>query len=135
MISWIGPLFLTVGVLAAGLGVWVLLRHLGFMRRAEVAQGEITGYAEEHSGGSDGSTVYYPIVRFATSEGLLERRCKVGASWRTGQIGRQVNVYYLRDEPQGFKLKTIANVMLAIVPIGIGVVFMGIGAVLSRAVI
>ncbi|NGZ74083.1 DUF3592 domain-containing protein [Saccharibacillus alkalitolerans] len=133
MNEWIGPLFLGIGIVVAFAGLLVLLRHSSFMRRAEVTEGEIVDYVEQYGGGSDGTIVRYPVVRFRTPEGILERRSKVGASWRVGKVGSRVEIYYLRDEPDRFKLKTAANVLLGVVPILIGVGFMAIGAVLSLA--
>lgn len=132
MSQWIGPVFLMIGFVLAGVGVIALVGHRRFMGRAEVTDGEIRGYVEERRG-ADGNNIRYPIVRFHTPDGTVEQRAKVGTSWNRGKIGSRVEIYYLRDDPARFKLKTIANVLLAIIPIVMGVIFMGIGAALSRA--
>ncbi len=132
MIQWMGLLFLAIGVIVAGIGVFVWLRHRSFMRHAEVSKGEVVEYAEEVRRSSNRTMRYYfPIVRFNTPDGLLEERSKVGTSWRSHKIGLPVDVYYLRDNPARFKLKSTTSILLSVIPVGVGMVFVAIGAALS----
>lgn len=129
---WIGPVFLVVGILLILIGVLALLRHRSFMQRAEVTEGEIVEIVERYSSGTDGRRLYFPVVRYATPQGETRQRSKVGTSWRGRKVGSRVEVYYLRDEPDKFKLRSFGHWLLALVPIIIGIGFAAIGETLRR---
>jgi len=133
-----GLLFLGIGIIVAGIGIMVRLRHLSFMQRAEVTQGEIieyrqrTDYRQRHGkSGSRMAHYYFPIVRYSTPDGVQEVHSKVGTSWKSHQEGSMVDVFYLRDLPEKFKLNSVADTLFFVIPTGIGIVFIGVGLLLS----
>ncbi len=129
---WIGPVFLIVGILLIAIGVLTLLRHRSFMQRAEVTEGEIVDIAESYSAGTDGRRLYFPVVRYATPQGEIRQRSKVGTSWKGKKIGSRVEVYYLRDDPATFKLRSLGHWLLALVPIVMGIGFAVMGETLRK---
>lgn len=133
-----GFLFTGIEIIVAGIGIMVLLRHLSFMRRAEVTQGEIVEYRQRtdyrQRRGQSGSRMaryYFPVVRYSTPDGVREVHSNVGTSWKSHREGSVVDVFYLRDRPENFKLKSVADTLFFVIPTGIGIVFIGVGVLLT----
>lgn len=133
-----GFLFAGIGIIVAGIGILVRLRHSSFMQRAEVTQGEIVEYRQRtdyrRRRGQSGSRMahyYFPVVRYSTPDGVHEVHSNVGTSWKSYREGSVVDVFYLRDRPEKFKLKSIADTLFFVIPTGIGIVFIGVGVLLT----
>jgi hypothetical protein len=94
-------------VLAAGtgfiaIGIWELTSSNDLHRRGVRTLGTVTGFREEMSGDDK---MYYPIIHFRDRDGAEQTvRYPSGSNVKFYQLGQQVTVIYLPEEPEYAKL-------------------------------
>jgi len=54
-------------------------------------------------------------------DGVHEVHSNVGTSWKSHREDSAVDVFHLRDRPEKFKLKSIADTLFFVIPTGIGI--------------
>src|SRR5258708_21683420 len=118
-----GVMFLLV---ACGFAVRDLVRTVG----AEVATGEVIALNAE--GGSRGSTMYRPTVRFLTDRGPETIIGLVASAPPAYRVGESVRVYYDRTDPSAAIIDSFTERLLfSVVFGGVGIVIVAVGMVLG----
>jgi hypothetical protein len=126
---WIFPI-IGVGLLVGGGLAWLQARR--FVETAQRVVGEVVEY-NEHDSTDDGNTthMYTPVIRFAAANGkLVEKASEISSSHREYKLGQRVKVLYNPENPEEFKLDTVAQLyftpgILAF----LGIVFTIVGAI------
>ncbi|MDO3409468.1 DUF3592 domain-containing protein [Saccharibacillus sp. CPCC 101409] len=133
MSVYIGKIFMAAGAILIAVGLLIVVRRIRFMRHAKRVEGEVVDYHEEfRRTGDHAGTLYFPVLRYRMPDGAGEVQSKTGSSWKRRRIGSKVNVYYLPETPEEFKLNTWGTFMLLAVPFMMGLAFLGLGSVLNQ---
>jgi hypothetical protein len=127
---WLFPL-IGVGLLIGSAFAWMQAKR--FVETAHRVIGEVVNYSEHDSTDDDGKTthMYTPVIRFATADGTsVEKANDISSSRREYQLGQRVKVLYNPENPEEFKLDTVAQLyftpgILAF----LGIVFTIVGAI------
>ncbi len=97
-------LFLVLGIIGIILLVAatiVSINKVKFIEGAEIAQGEIINYTLERSASKPGTTVFYPHVRFISSDNqTIEFRSGVASNRKPYTLGSPVSVVYNPQNPE-----------------------------------
>ncbi len=129
-------LFALGGVLACAKGIWTLVTGWRFSRRAQPAEGVVTGIVEyrDRGGGFSGSSgawvdgawtggsgasapmsIYYPVVRFRTADGReVETQTMMGTSFKRVREGEPVTVLYDPKDPTRAQLERSGGLVIAV---------------------
>ena len=125
-------LFVAGGVLTFAKGIWTLLAGWRFSRRAQEAEGAVTGMVEYRSSSSssggvwvDGAwagggssmprSIYYPVVRFRAADGReVETRTMMGTSFRRVREGDPVTVLYDPHDPTRAQLERSGGLVIVL---------------------
>jgi hypothetical protein len=129
----VGVIFLAVGAVQLGLGVFFWLRTRRFLRTAVSTDGTIVELIE--SSGSEGGTVYQAVVEFQTADGRTVRwQESMASNPPAGQRGDRVPMKYDPSDPDNARIaKTFRMWFLSGLFGLLGLLFLGIGAVLTVA--
>ena len=96
-------MFVLVGGVFAVTGLLDIRSEVVFHRRAVRCRGVVTDFDVRRSSGvgdSSGSTIYYPILEFRTSDGRdVRTTSRFGKSWRGCRAGEEVDVSYDPRDP------------------------------------
>jgi hypothetical protein len=126
-------IFLGVGALELGIGLFFYFRTRSFLERAVDTQGTVTGFVESHS--SEGGTTYRPTVKYTTVEGLEQEFTeRMGTSPPGFDVGESVKVKY--DPKDAGKARIDKASRLWFVPVLLcssGALFLLIGGFLAAA--
>ena len=83
-----------------------------------------------------GTTNYYPVIEFETEDGKKHQyTSKIGTSPPRVREGTYVTIYYLRDQPHRYQMKTKFTVIFgsSIVIFGMIIILMGFIALIGGA--
>lgn len=129
----VGLIFLGVGAIQLGLGIFFFVRTRRFLRTAVEATGTIVELIE--SSGSEGGTVYQAVVEFQTADGRSIRWQETMASNPpAGQQGDQLLMKYDPARPQRARIAKATRLWFLPGLFGLlGLLFFGIGVVLTVA--
>jgi hypothetical protein len=130
-VSFIGPIFLIVGVgLLLGF-FFVFSRTRRFLASAQEARAEVIGIKE--SIGSSRDRVYYPVLRYRTQQGATkEVVSSVGSNPPRYKEGDSVVVLYDPAQPGDVRIHSFFNVWIGPLVLGLlGVIMTGVGVVLT----
>jgi hypothetical protein len=98
-----GLLFAGIGGLSLLIGILLYISRKRFLRTAVSAQGTVTGHVERS--GSEGGTVYSPVVQFTTVEGqTLTFTESVASNPPRHQPGASVKVLFPPGNPQAARV-------------------------------
>jgi hypothetical protein len=129
----VGPIFIGVGALLLGLGLFFFVRTRSFLSRAVSVTGAVIGFRE--SRGSEGGTVYQPVVTYRTTEGQTHEFTDSVASDPPGfTVGEAVPVAYDPTDPEQakiarpFRLWFVSGLLSSM-----GALFLVLGVVLAVA--
>ncbi len=129
----VGVIFIAIGAVMLGLGIFFFVRTRRFLRTAVDATGTIVELIE--SSGSEGGTVYQAMVEFQTADGQSIRwQESMASSPPVGQPGDTLRMKYDPANPR--KARITKPTRLWFMPVlfgGLGVLFFGIGVVLAVA--
>lgn len=122
-----GLAFLGVGVLCGAIAVFFLVRTRRFLAGAVDAQGTVISMVA--SSGSEGGTVYSPVVQFRAQDGqTVTFTDSVASSPPSHQAGDVITVKYSPGDPQNARIGT--GFRLWFVPVllgGLGAIFLAVG--------
>lgn len=122
-----GLAFLGVGVLCGAIAVFFLVRTRRFLAGAVDAQGTVISMVA--SSGSEGGTVYSPVVQFRAQDGqTVTFTDSVASSPPSHQAGDVITVKYSPGDPQSARIGT--GFRLWFVPVllgGLGAIFLAVG--------
>jgi hypothetical protein len=129
----VGIIFLAVGLVQLGLGIFFFLRTRRFLRTAVTTTGTIVDLIE--SSGSEGGTVYQAVVEFQTADGRTVRwQESMASNPAAGQPGDRVPMKYDPSDPDKARIaKTFRLWFLSGLFVLLGLLFLGIGVVLTVA--
>jgi hypothetical protein len=129
----VGLIFLGVGAIQLGLGIFFFVRTRRFLRTAVEATGTIVELLE--SSGSEGGTVYQAVVEFQTADGRSIRWQEAMASNPpAGQQGDQLLMKYDPVNPQRARIARATRLWFLPGLFGLlGLLFFAIGVVLTAA--
>lgn len=129
----VGVIFLAVGAVQLGLGVFFFLRTRRFLSTAVSTDGTIVELIE--SSGSEGGTVYQAVVEFQTADGRTVRwQESMASNPPAGHPGDQVPMKYDPSDPDNARIaKTFRMWFLSGLFGLLGLLFLGIGVVLTVA--
>jgi hypothetical protein len=135
----VGPLllvaliFLAVGAVQLGLGVFFFVRTRRFLRRAVETTGTIVDLIE--SSGSEGGTVYQAVVEFQTADGRAIRwQESMASNPPAGQPGEQIPIKYDPANPNKARIAKTFRLWFLSGLLGLlGLLFLGLGVVLTVA--
>lgn len=129
----VGVIFLGVGAVMLGLGIFFFVRTRRFLRTAVEAMGTIVELRE--SSGSEGGTVYSAVVEFQTADGRGMRwEESMASNPPAGQPGEQLVMKYDPANPQRARIAKATRMwFMPVLFGGLGVLFLGLGMVLAVA--
>jgi Protein of unknown function (DUF3592) len=135
----VGPLllvaliFLAVGAVQLGLGIFFFVRTRRFLRRAVETTGTIVDLIE--SSGSEGGTVYQAVVEFQTADGRAIRwQESMASNPPAGQPGEQIPIKYDPANPNKARIAKTFRLWFLSGLLGLlGLLFLGLGVVLTVA--
>jgi hypothetical protein len=129
----VGLIFLGIGAIQLGLGVFFFVRTRRFLRTAVEATGTIVELLE--SSGSEGGTVYQAVVEFQTADGRSIRWQEAMASNPpAGQQGDQLLMKYDPVNPQRARIAKATRLWFLPGLFGLlGLLFFALGVVLTAA--
>jgi Protein of unknown function (DUF3592) len=135
----VGPLllvaliFLAVGAVQLGLGIFFFVRTRRFRRRAVETTGTIVDLIE--SSGSEGGTVYQAVVEFQTADGRAIRwQESMASNPPAGQPGEQIPIKYDPANPNKARIAKTFRLWFLSGLLGLlGLLFLGLGVVLTVA--
>ena len=129
----VGLIFLAVGAVQLGLGIFFFVRTRRFLRRAVETTGTIVDLIE--SSGSEGGTVYQAVVEFQTADGRAIRwQESMASNPPAGQPGEQIPIKYDPANPNKARIaKTFRLWFLSGLFGLLGLLFLGLGVVLTVA--
>jgi hypothetical protein len=129
----IGVIFLAVGAIQLGLGIFFFARTRRFLRTAVETTGTIVDLVESRS--SEGGTTYKAVVQFQTADGRSITWTETMASNPpAGQIGEQTPIKYDPANPNKARIAKRFRLWFLSGLLGLlGLLFLGIGAVLTAA--
>jgi hypothetical protein len=129
----VGLIFLGIGAIQLGLGIFFFVRTRRFLRTAVEATGTIVELLE--SSGSEGGTVYQAVVEFQTAEGRSIRWQETMASNPpAGQQGDQLLMKYDPVNPQRARIARATRLWFLPGLFGLlGLLFFALGVVLTAA--
>lgn len=125
-------LFVGGGALTCAKGIWTLVAGWRFSRRAQEAEGVVTGMVEYRSrpsssagvwvdgawagaGSSMPRSICYPVVRFRTADGReVETGTMMGTSFRRVREGDPVTVLYDPDRPTRAQLERSGGLVIVL---------------------
>ena len=121
-----GPILALFAVVLVGVGAYQSVRLFRFETSGTRATGEVVRLVEQSNSGSDGGSVYYPVVRFRTAENTtIEFKDDIGSNPPSRRPGERTDVLYLPSNPaQAIIDRGIFNVLLP------GLLFGGAGLVI-----
>ena len=130
-VSQIGLILLGVGGLMAAIALFFFFRTRRFLESAVPAQGVVTALVE--SSGSEGGTVYKPVVQFTTADGQTAGFTgSVGSNPPRYSVGQTVKVLYSPTNPSDARLPGFFGMWFVPVFLGIfGATFLAIGIFLA----
>ncbi|HVG63679.1 MAG TPA: DUF3592 domain-containing protein [Hyalangium sp.] len=129
--SFIGPIFLVVGVgLLLGF-FFAFSRTRRFLASAQEARAEVIGI--KASAGSSRDRAYYPVLRYRTQEGATkEVVSSVGSNPPRYKEGDSVVVLYDPAQPSDVRIHSFFNVWVGPLVLGaLGVILTGVGVGLT----
>lgn len=126
-------IFLAVGAVQLGLGVFFFVRTRRFLRRAVETTGTIVDLIE--SSGSEGGTVYQAVVEFQTADGRAIRwQESMASNPPAGQPGEQIPIKYDPANPNKARIAKTFRLWFLSGLLGLlGLLFLGLGVVLTVA--
>jgi len=129
----VGLIFLGIGAIQLGLGIFFFVRTRRFLRTAVEATGTIVELLE--SSGSEGGTVYQAVVEFQTADGRSIRWQETMASNPpAGQQGDQLLMKYDPVNPQRARIARATRLWFLPGLFGLlGLLFFALGVVLTAA--
>ena len=135
----VGSVFAGVGLVFVLVSLWNVRSTKQFLAQSETAHGEVIDLVLGSSRTGDSGTsssVYYPVVRFATHEGeYIEFQSGIGSQPPAYRVGDRVTVRYRPDNPYRAKIDSFFQLwFLSVLFGGLGFVFGSIGLVLILVV-
>ena len=129
----VGLIFLAVGAVQLGLGIFFYVRTRRFLRTAVETTGTIVDLIESRS--SEGGTTFQAVVEFQTADGRSIRwQESMASNPPAGQPGEQIPVKYDPANPDKARIaKTFRLWFLSGLLVLLGLVFLAIGAGLTAA--
>jgi hypothetical protein len=129
----VGVIFLAVGAIQLGLGIFFFARTRRFLRTAVETTGTIVDLVESRS--SEGGTSYKAVVEFQTADGRSMKWTESMASNPpAGDIGEQIPIKYDPKNPSRARIAKRFRLWFVSALLGLlGLLFLGIGAVLTAA--
>jgi Protein of unknown function (DUF3592) len=129
----VGIIFLAVGAVQLGLGVFFLARTRRFLRTAVDTTGTIVDLLESHS--SEGGTTFQAVVEFQTADGrTIQWTERMASNPPAGQSGDQVPMKYDPTDPDDARIAKTFRLWFLSGLLGLlGPLFFGIGVVLTVA--
>jgi Protein of unknown function (DUF3592) len=120
-------ILLGIGGLSLIVGILLIMSRRRFLRDAVSVQGTVTGHAERS--GSEGGTVYSPVVQFTTVEGqALTFTESVASNPPRHQAGASVKVLYPPGNPQAARVAGWFGLwFLPTFALLFGLIFVGVG--------
>jgi len=129
IISIIKYAFSFIGICLLAGAFFIYQNTSDFISHALTADGTVIEYDKYKS---DGTTMYSPVVRFTTAEGIaIEFRSSVGTSSPPYSIGDTVGVLYLPANPEKANINSISGLWTGAIILSIlGSIFFLIGFVI-----
>jgi hypothetical protein len=130
----IQSVFFLVGLLFVGRALYGALSTESLLSESIAVDGRIVGLEQMHRVNRSGYT-YAPVFRFTLENGqpfTLESR--VHSNPPEFKVGDAVKVYYKRDHPEWAVINSLGQLWMGDVALAfVGLMFVGMGALLSRA--
>lgn len=119
-------IFLVIGFMGTGFGIYLGIDTLTFKHRALTTTGTIIEIDSKHD---DDTTLYTPIASFQTTDGqTLTVRSRVSSSYTSFSVGDKVEILYDPAKPSEARLATVGNQWLpTIFLIPFGLIFSLVG--------
>jgi hypothetical protein len=129
----IGVIFLAVGAIQLGLGVFFLVRTRRFLRTAVDTTGTIVDLVE--SSGSEGGTAYSAVVEFGAADGRTIRwKESMSSNPSVGRKGDQLPMKYDPADPNNARVAKATRMwFMPGLFGGLGLLFLGLGVALTIA--
>jgi Protein of unknown function (DUF3592) len=129
----VGVIFVAIGAVFIGLGIFFFIRTRRFLRTAAEATGTIVELRE--SSGSEGGTVYSAVVEFQTADGRSIRwEESMASNPPAGQPGEQLVMKYDPANPNTARIAKATRMwFMPVLFGGLGLLFFVIGVVLTIA--
>jgi Protein of unknown function (DUF3592) len=130
----VGPIFIAVGAIELAIGMFFYFRTRNFLASAVAVSGTVVEF--QSSSGSEGGTVYKPVVSYQTYEGETRQFVDSIATNPPGfEVGETVPVAYVPGDPgrakitKPFRLWFVAGLLSSM-----GLLFLVLGVVLALVV-
>ncbi len=125
---WIALFFAVTGLGIFALSTYLYLKQVAFMKTALTVPAQITELIEDTGDIGKDDTVYRPVLRFTTSDGVAHIvRASVGFSRGIQNVGDQVEVIYAPGKPDEADLNSFFSNWISVILGAIGLVFLGLG--------
>ena len=126
--------FCFVGLLFVGRALWGALSTESLLRESIAVDGRIVSIDQVHRVRRSGYT-YVPVFRFTLENGQpFTVASGVHSNPPEFKLGEAVKIYYKRDHPEGAVINSLGQLWMGDVALAfVGLVFFGMGALLSRA--
>jgi len=93
-----------MGLLFSSVSYFFTSSTMEFLSDAVETEGEVIDYVS--GSGSDGSTVYYPIIQFIFNDRYTEFQSNTGANPKSYDVGEKVSVFVLKDDVSSAKVNS-----------------------------
>lgn len=109
----LGGVFLSIGLILMAVSFLIYHSTASFRREAASATGTVIDLTLERSGGTDGASVYYPVVEFSTEKGETIRfRGSSGSSPPAFSKGQTVTVRFRSEDPYRARIESFPSMWL-----------------------
>ncbi|GGK89925.1 hypothetical protein Sme01_50330 [Sphaerisporangium melleum] len=128
--AWIVLGFGLIALVFGGIGAGLLVSEREFRRIAHRVPGQVVRLRPHHD---DGSTTYYPTIRFVTAHGQpVEAEPRVSSNPPVAPVGGAVTVLYDPAAPTRIRLDSFwhGGSFLGVLFAGIGVTFLAVDLVM-----